>query len=536
MNILVLNLTRFGDLLQSAAAVRALARDGAGRKNKIGVVCLDNFKAGAALLPKVDAVYPLSGSALAESLGQAAETSGAWLRGLSHLRDWVSVTVDDFAPDMVCNLSPTLATPLLGRLLAGPKELRGFGLDARGLFHNTSSWADFIQGASSERNASPFNIVDLFRKTAGDTDAYPDASLTPPPLEALESMRALLRAAAPPETAGFVALQLGASADIRRWPTASFAAVGDALWRRFHLLPVLLGTKSERPLAQEYAEHAANPFHSLVGRTTILELAAALCASSLLVSNDTGTLHLASGLGVPVLGIFLATAQPWDTGPYAPGNCSLEPDLPCHPCGFGAACPNSFACHTAVTPDTVLSLSSAKITAGTWRAANFAASGVTRGARIWESNRDAFGFADLASLSGHEQEPRTMWMRIQRHYYRQFFDRDRRLPFSPETMAPMTLTREKSAALAGACDAVIALCDALLLQGEMLSAQSIPLVQDRFQRTWQRLSSHLRASPDFSAIGFLWHKETCECRDARDTFMLLKQYRELFSSIRNTLA
>ena len=61
MNILVINLTRFGDLLQSAASVRALAGGG---KHRLGVVCLENFTAGAELLPEVDAVFPLPSSTI----------------------------------------------------------------------------------------------------------------------------------------------------------------------------------------------------------------------------------------------------------------------------------------------------------------------------------------------------------------------------------------------------------------------------------------------------------------------------------------
>ena len=49
-------------------------------------------------------------------------------------------------------------------------------------------------------------------------------------------------------------------------------------------------------------------------------LAAVLRQSRLIVTNDTGTMHLAAGLGVPVLALFLATAQPWDTGPYREGS------------------------------------------------------------------------------------------------------------------------------------------------------------------------------------------------------------------------
>ncbi|MDR3073207.1 MAG: glycosyltransferase family 9 protein, partial [Deltaproteobacteria bacterium] len=468
MHILLVNLTRFGDLLQSAAALRSLA-DGGDGGNRVGLVCLDNFAAGAALLEGVTEVHPLPAGKIMAKLNARnpdAEKDAAWLQGVASLQGWVDTVRSRFSPDMVCNLSPTIPACLLSRLLAAGTDCAGFTLDAFGFMHNASPWASFMQSATAARGVSPFNIVDLFRKIAGDASAAPNASLLPPPEESRKDMERRLRQASPDGAAGFVALQPGASAASRQWPVASFAAVGDALWEKHRLLPLLLGTKNERPLAEAYASLAAGPHHSLMGETNITELAAALSLSSLLVSNDTGTLHLASGLGLPVIGIYLATAQPWDTGPYAPGNCSLEPDLPCHPCDFGTRCAHEWACHTAIRPETVIRLALAKLSSGSWgEAANFAASGAAQGSRVWKSRVDAWGFADLASLSGHEHEGRTSWLRIQRPLYRQFFDSRDDEDFTPDpSEAVPSLGGEKGLALARSCDEVLPLFDALLQQ------------------------------------------------------------------------
>jgi hypothetical protein len=324
-------------------------------------------------------------------------------------------------------------------------------------------------------------------------------------------------------------LQLGASADIRRWPAASFARVGDALWRERRLCPVLVGTKGELSLAEEYASRATEPFLNLMGKTGLTELAAVLTLSSLCISNDTGTLHLASGLGAPVLGIYLATAQPWDTGPHAAGNCSLEPDIACHPCDFGASCSNGRICHRAVTPEAVLALAFAKLRDGDWSAAN----SLRCGARVWESAYDAFGFADLRSLSGHETESRTQWMRLQRHLYRQFFDKKPGALFTPAPFSsPLSLDAEAGSILARACDEILALFDALLQQAEMLSQSPIPLVRDRFFRTWNRLVSHLRSQPVFAAIAFSWQTEAMGQADLQSAISLARQYRDFFSFLR----
>ena len=544
MNILLLNLTRFGDLLQSAAAVRALAEGNGGEKHRIGIVCLENFTAGAELLANVMAIYPLP-SAKITALCMADASRGntrercnpaTWLKGLSCLHEWIKTIQTDFAPDVVYNLSPSTSSSLLGRLLADSRDFRGFTLDELGFSHTTSPWAAFIQGASAARMTNPFNIVDLFRKVVCPNSARSDASLLPVPEPAVSAIRGRLLSLRPESPTGFVCLQLGASADIRRWPVKFFAAVGDALWKTHNMFPVLLGTKQEIPLSEEYAAHASGPFVSLIGQTDLTELAAALTLSSLCISNDTGTLHLASGLGTPVLGIYLATAQSWDTGPYAAGNCSLEPDLPCHPCDFGTSCPNAYACHTAIQPETVLALASAKLHTGKWNTANFSYPQAPGGARIWESASDEYHFTDIISLSRHEHQSRTQWMRVQRHLYRQFFDKNTANPFEPTPYTtPLTLDSETAFTLAQTCDETLSLFDALLQQADMLVQKPLPLVKDRFSRTWQRLAAVLHSQPAFAAVAFNWQTEALRQGSVEDTVFLARQYRNFFSFLRNTL-
>ena len=544
MNILLLNLTRFGDLLQSAAAVRALTEGNNEENHRVGIVCLENFTAGAELLTDVAAIYPLpSAKIMVLCAGDASHAHmrerrnpAAWLKGLGCLHEWVKTIQTEFAPDVVYNLSPSTSSSLLGRLLADGKNFKGFTLDEFGFSRTTSPWASFIQGASAARMTNPFNIVDLFRKVVQPDSAYSDASLLPVPESAVSIMRERLLPLCPTPPAGFVCLQLGASADIRRWPVKSFASVGDALWKTHRMFPVLLGTKREIPLSEEYAAYAHEPFTSLMGQTGLTELAAALTLSALCISNDTGTLHLASGLGTPVLGIYLATAQSWDTGPYTAGNCSLEPDLPCHPCDFGTSCPNAYACHTAIQPEAVIALASAKLGTGKWDTANFAYPETACGTRIWESTSDEYNFTDVISLSGHERQSRTQWMRVQRHLYRQFFDKDPAKQFEPVPYtAPLALDSETAFALTQACNETLALFDALLQQADMLAKNPLPLVKDRFSRTWQRLAAVLHSQPAFAAVAFNWQSEALRQGSIDDAVFLARQYRAFFSFLRNIL-
>ncbi len=539
MNILVVSLTRFGDLLQSAAALSVLARDGSDGPHRLALVCLDNFASTATFLPHLERTFPLPGGRLLAALQTGRDTKN-WRDAVSHLDQWAGEIRAAFAPDRICNLTPTLSARLLSRYLAANGAVDGFGLDGMGFGVNSTPWAAFMQGAAKSRGVSPFNVVDLFCKVAGGPADAPceakgpaDASLLPPHRDMVDDMRARLVSCAPPNCRGFVALQMGASEDRRRWPEASFAAVGDSLWRTEQLCPLLLGSDSERPLAERYAALAGAPFIDMVGRTKLSQLAAALRAATMLVSNDTGTLHLASGLGTPVLGIFLATAQPWDTGPYRAGNCSLEPDLPCHPCAFGSRCAHDLACHAAVRPETVLALARSYLAGRDWRdASDDRGPDAYAGSRIWRSESDPWGFADLSSLSGHEEDARTVWLRGQRHFYRQFLDRDQSRAFAPRPLAaPLALKADAALALAEACRSTLTMLDALLQQGELLLARPLPQVRERFLATWQRTASFLRESPLLAALALLWQEETQNSDDLPTALVLAGQYRDLLAAL-----
>ena len=521
MNILLINLTRFGDLLQCQAAINGLVRQG----HAPALVCLDNFAAAASLLRGLAGIYPLAGSMVLSLLDKG------WPGAVNTLELWKNELRRSFPFDRVCNLTPVLSARLLGRYLAEEKALTGFGLDSMGFGDNANPWAAFLQGASRVRGVSPFNVVDLFRKVAGSGNMPPDAALVSPSDDSVRSAAVSLGESAPQGCNGFVALQLGASEERRRWPVESFAAAGDALWRQAGLCPVLVGSAAERHLSEEYRKSASGPCIDMIGETTLSDLAAILVASRMLITNDTGTMHLAAGLGTPVLALFFATAQPWDTGPYQVASCSLEPDLPCHPCAFGAECREGHRCLRSVRPETVSALALSFLQGKAWEEAED-----LDGSRVWEGRLDADEFMDLLSLSGHEQMERTLWLREQRRVYRQFLDRDRDLPFQPTKRdVPLLLPPETAQALEQALAQAELLLDALIRQGTLLLENPLPQVRQRFLSTWQRVAGLLHGSPYLAALSLLWQEETQGSSDLAVMVRLAEQYLALFRCLRSGL-
>jgi ADP-heptose:LPS heptosyltransferase len=96
-----------------------------------------------------------------------------------------------------------------------------------------------------------------------------------------------------------------------------------------------------------------------IGQTTLDELADELNECALLLTNDTGTMHLATLLGVPVVAVFGST-EPRLTGPLGSGHDIIRHQVECSPC-FLRECPIDFRCMNAVTADEVVAAVSAQL-------------------------------------------------------------------------------------------------------------------------------------------------------------------------------
>lgn len=109
----------------------------------------------------------------------------------------------------------------------------------------------------------------------------------------------------------YVVLHPGSSRPDTRWPLAAFAAVGRAAARAVGhgLVPVVTGGETERDLGVGLCRKVPGAV-DLTGRTGLGELAAVLDGASAVVSNDTGTAHLATAVGAPSVVVFTGAGDP----------------------------------------------------------------------------------------------------------------------------------------------------------------------------------------------------------------------------------
>ena len=97
---------------------------------------------------------------------------------------------------------------------------------------------------------------------------------------------------------------------------------------------------------------------NLAGKTNLGELAALFSLADLVITPDTGPMHLAAAVKAPLIALFGPTA-PWRTGPYGNGHAVLRKELPCSPC-FRKKCPTG-ECLDQITVEEVLKAAEEKL-------------------------------------------------------------------------------------------------------------------------------------------------------------------------------
>jgi heptosyltransferase II len=133
----------------------------------------------------------------------------------------------------------------------------------------------------------------------------------------------------------------------KRWLPERFAEVMRAVDREYETDWYIVGTAKDFPVADDIAKRASLPnVDNTCGKTSLAQLIRLLKSCHVLVTNDTGTMHLAALLGVRTVSIFGST-EPLLTGPLGPGHVVLRHQVECSPC-FLRECPLDFRCMKAI--------------------------------------------------------------------------------------------------------------------------------------------------------------------------------------------
>jgi heptosyltransferase-2 len=197
-------------------------------------------------------------------------------------------------------------------------------------------------------------VAELERALVGTeeiADRPPDGSLHISESRQFEALD-LLRGHGVREGRALVALCPGSiNSRAKRWPAERYAALADSLIDELDAEVLLIGSPEELEVSQEVSRRMRNKPIIMTAKTTLAEVAAILSRVDLLVTNDTGPAHIASGLGRPTLVIFGPT-NPLTTRPFSPVAEIVRHPPDCAPCML-RDCPIDHRCMTAISPQHV---------------------------------------------------------------------------------------------------------------------------------------------------------------------------------------
>lgn len=308
---LVIQFARFGDIIQTGRLVHALEREGETH------LCVDR-----------------SLTALAESLYPQCHVHGVAAHGGDSAAENLAFNHSRFAElaslafDAVYNLNYSgmnraLATLFPPEIVRGYKVINGQSLRER--------WMRLAFRWTGHRHSAPLNLVDFWGLLA--PDPLPPAEVHPE---------------AKPGGRGLGVVLAGRQAR-RSLPPEVLAPLVQARFEALGGPPVfLLGSASERAMGRELMNHLSRRVGgkttNLAGRTDWNALIECVTGLDEVLSPDTGTMHLAARLGVPVQAMFLSSAWAWETGPYGLGHHVWQAAPECAPCAEAAVCHAGVRC------------------------------------------------------------------------------------------------------------------------------------------------------------------------------------------------
>ncbi len=148
--------------------------------------------------------------------------------------------------------------------------------------------------------------------------------------------------------------------ETKNWPVERFAAVARHLQQQCGASITLLGAPADQSACQAIAGALPAPCRNLAGKTSIVEMGSILKTVDLLVSNDSGPVHMAAALGTQTLVVFGPT-NPGRTGPFGEGHRVLQAMNPCQPCMSRRCSHPESSCIRQITVDQVISAAEAAV-------------------------------------------------------------------------------------------------------------------------------------------------------------------------------
>ncbi len=342
--ILIINLTRMGDLLQTTPLMAGFKE--ANPEVRITLLINSSFVGVCKGIPFIDELIVFDMHGFRDRL---LNKEYSVIENFRFIEDLIN-RINGKEYDLAMNLTHSRISALMISLVR-TREKRGFTVDSEGHRVIKHPWLRYFFNVVPNREYNPFHLVDMYLKSGGVL-AERKGLIFEMSGEDEKKSGELLTGQKVEENELLIGIHLGASKSDKTWPVSSFAALADMITAKLGYRILLFGSPSETDLGNEFEKIVKYRPINLIGKTGIGELAALLNRCSLLISNDTGPLHLATAVGTKVIDIFTANVHFLETGPYGEGHYVIQADIPCVPCSFNVKCSN-MVCKEVTKPEIV---------------------------------------------------------------------------------------------------------------------------------------------------------------------------------------
>ncbi len=349
-----------GDLIQTTPLIKGLREKHPDAK--ITLMVSSDFASAVSLIPDVD-------DSIVFNLRQFKDSDEwedeSWVKIYRYMESELNKIRDEFY-DLLVNLSHSRLSALMVHYLK-VKNIIGFHCNGTGDRMTGHPWMQYFGTEPFNRSFNEFNLVEIFSRSAGVDLAGKEIQVLE---QAAENFDDDLRVENLKKTEEglVIGFQIGSSLENRRWSTASFAKLADLLIQKLNARILLFGVASESKPAIEMIGLAKEKSRitDLTGKTDLSQLTSLLGNCDYLVTNDTGTMHLAAALKTKIIGLFFAHAHPFETAPFSTGHLIFQARISCAPCSYGVHC-NNIVCVEKVLPEHIFSFVENHIEHKSWK-------------------------------------------------------------------------------------------------------------------------------------------------------------------------
>jgi ADP-heptose:LPS heptosyltransferase len=378
-----------GDLIQTTPLIQGLKEQYP--DSKITLMVSSDFKDVVSLIPGID-------DSIVFNLRQFKETNvwtdDSWVKIYRYIESELN-NIRDNDHDLLVNLSHSRFSALMVHYLK-VENVIGFHCSPTGDRLTGHPWMQYFGTEPFNRNFNEFNLVEIFSRSA-------DIDMAGREIKVLENNTEFFidggRGAKISKSGDdlIIGFQIGSSLENRRWSTESFAKLADLLVEKLNARILLFGVASESKSAADMIKVTRNKdsVTDLTGKTDLIQLTGLLKGCDYLVTNDTGTMHLAASLNTKIIGLFFAHAHPFETAPYSPGHLIFQARISCAPCSYGVHCSN-IICVEKVLPEHILAFVENHIEHKIWKLPSNLAN--TSELNIYETVRLADGLIRLKPI------------------------------------------------------------------------------------------------------------------------------------------